>query len=486
MLASVNLTVQDTALPIAPAVRQIPVVLGCSTLGTAVGGPGDIVTCTSASQVRAAFGFGPLVTDASYIVQHGGTVRCGRLPSTNAGVSGAIAKTGTAGAAVMTIAAGTPNDRYSVRVECVSGGALGTATVRYSLDAWPDNSARSYSDPITVPVSGEVVLAGTGLTVDFSAALGAGDYYTFVTTAPTPAAADITALTTNNVLSGLSLPFRFVVLAGQEAAAADADTIASAFGTALVALQASGQRKIGIMGSGRDAAADQGTDFTYEGLNICAAYSELDVDATLPFTGLSRARIGTHIAVAARAAGSLLSTDPIRFASGPLPGVRTMAHDEFVEQNVDDLKITTSRSYPGESGVYLTNAWIKSADSSSVRYLQHATVIATACETVASVFNRYIGASLRTRGDGTISEADALDIERDVTATLTNVIGDASRNLGPFNAEGTRGHVSGFQFQIDRTVNLLATDTVQGELNIQPLGYPRTFNVTLGFRLLTA
>jgi len=314
------------------------------------------------------------------------------------------------------------------------------------------------------------------MTVDFDDALGAGDVYTFETTAPPIATADITAIATNNLLLPYLSQFDFVALAGTPATCTLADALADVLDPVLSALESSGQRKPGILGAG-EAGGTIG-DYAVVSSRLCGMYGEAGVTSPLPITGLGVEQVGAHVPLVARVAGNLISTDPIRVASGPLASVQWITHDEFVEQSIDDDRVGTLRTWPGNRGFYVTNAWMQSAANSSIRYFQHALVLARACTVAAAAQARYIGASIRTGAGGVVAEADALAIERDVFNQL------AAALLQPKNAEGTKGHVSALSYTIDRSVSLLSTERIEAELSIQPLGYPRTITTTVGFRAI--
>lgn len=483
---AVTFSVTDATQPTAPGAKRIPLIMGTSSTGTTATAASHVVKLSSPAAVRSEFGYGPMVTEGAYIVQHGGPALFCKLPSTNAGTLGTITKTGSAGAAVMTLLGGTaPNDRYSLKVECTTGGALGTAEVRYSLDAWSDNTSPTWSEATVVPGSGEVVIGNSGMTVDFDTDLGAGDYWTAESTAPAPAAADITALTTNDVLKDLALEYDFIVLAGAHATASAAQLLAAALDPVITALEPLGRRKYGVLSSGIDAAANQ-SNITYEGQYLSFGYSENLALASLPTTAVGYHKISTSSIISARIASSLASTDPIRVASGQLPGLVAIDHDEAVQLSVDDLKISTLRTWGGLSGFYVYNSWIKNAADSSLKYTQHANIIGLACETLYTSQTRWIGSSVRTIAGGLIAEADAKNIEADIQAALDVVIGDASRNVGPITAEGTKGYASILTYSLDRTNNVNATETLIGTLAVQPLGYPRVFTVTVAFRVVPA
>jgi len=67
------------------------------------------------------------------------------------------------------VASGTPNGSYSIQAQITSGGALGAALARYSLDG-----GDTWSTPATIPGGGAVTLGASGVTLTF----GSGTYLT--------------------------------------------------------------------------------------------------------------------------------------------------------------------------------------------------------------------------------------------------------------------------------------------------------------------
>jgi hypothetical protein len=136
----------------------------------------------------------------------------------------------------------------------------------------------------------------------------------------------------------------------------------------------------------------------------------------------------------------------------------------------------------------LTNARIKSAAGSDFRYWQHGRVMDAACATVVAVQATFIGMSIRTNPDpapnttpalGSINELDARRLETQAENALRAIL------TQPNNVEGTRRHVSELDYQIDRTNNVLTTETIQSDVSIQPLGYPKTITTTIGFTVIS-
>ncbi len=181
------------------------------------------------------------------------------------------------------------------------------------------------------------------------------------------------------------------------------------------------------------------------------------------------------VAAAARAQRELISTDLARVASGPLTGVIEMSRDEFATQTMDNAKITTSRTMPLSQGFFLTNARMKSPTGSDFKYWQHRRIMDTACRTVAQAQVQFLSASVPVNGNGTIDEAEAKRLEAIVTEALKVALVD------PKNVEGRPSHVSDFKYSIDRTNNVLTSETLQTKVAVRPFGYPKFIESELGF-----
>lgn len=77
------------------------------------------------------------------------------------------------------VVTGQPLNAYDVELEITTSGAPGTGAFRYSLD-----SGRTWSTSITIDVSGDYAITGTGLTLTFAGELNASDVYLFQTIFP--------------------------------------------------------------------------------------------------------------------------------------------------------------------------------------------------------------------------------------------------------------------------------------------------------------
>lgn len=170
----------------------------------------------TAAKIKTALGLSPLADAAMDSVQWGSNkLYCIPVAASTAGTVGAPTKTGT-GFGSLTIT-GSPTNTFSVIVKITAQGTLNTASFAYSIDG-----GYSYSNEITVPLTGAYEISGTGLTVTFSEATEAeqkpssflvGDTYAASSTAPTMTNADVLAAI--DKLKTTSTVFEFVHIVGE-------------------------------------------------------------------------------------------------------------------------------------------------------------------------------------------------------------------------------------------------------------------------------
>lgn len=107
---------------------------------------------------------------------------------------------------------GTPNNNYDIVVEIIDSGECNEGSFRYSTDG-----GNIFTDEMTIPVTGEVILSATGLTVKFTEAEGgesfkSGDRFTFSTTAP--AMNNQTVIQAIESLINTRIDFEFIHIVG--------------------------------------------------------------------------------------------------------------------------------------------------------------------------------------------------------------------------------------------------------------------------------
>lgn len=167
----------------------------------------------SAAKIKNRLGLSPLADSVMDAVQWGANrVFCLPVKATMAGTLGTVEKTGR-GSGSLTVE-GSPANAFSVIVRITAQGGLNTAAFTVSIDG-----GYSFTDEITVPVTGEYGLAGTGLTLKFneetqeSNSFLVGDSFSFQTTAPTMTNGDVLAAI--GKLRNFSQEYEFVHIVGE-------------------------------------------------------------------------------------------------------------------------------------------------------------------------------------------------------------------------------------------------------------------------------
>ncbi len=152
----------------------------------------------------------------------------------------------------------------------------------------------------------------------------------------------------------------------------------------------------------------------------------------------------------------------------------TKHHDEFMNPGLDDLRLTTLCTRPGETGVFITNANLISPSGSDYVYLQHARTINRACEIAFGILAKALSIGVRKNpipGPNNaryIAEGAALQIEM--------VANNAIR------AE-LASQVDDIRFTLSRTDDISSNQgaDVHGAIENVSLAYIKKFTVTAGF-----
>ena len=169
-----------------------------------------------AAKIKARLGLSPLADAVMSSVQFGASrIYCLPVSATTAGKLGSVSKDGDGGGSVT--ADGSPTNAFSVVVKITAQGGLNSAAFICSIDG-----GNSYTDEITVPVTGEYEIEGTGLKLKFTEATESeqkpssflvNDVYSFTTTAPTMTNGDVLAAFTK--LQKFAEEYEFIHVVGE-------------------------------------------------------------------------------------------------------------------------------------------------------------------------------------------------------------------------------------------------------------------------------
>ncbi len=381
------------------------------------------------------------------------------------------------GATVLTLS-GTPRDAYDVRVlvtRAATTPSAGTGAVKYSLDG-----GRTYSTEVAVPTSGNLTLGNTGITVAFSAAsLVVDDEYRFKTTAP---AWDGTTLDAAlDALADSAHDHEFVHVAE----ALDA-TSAGTLKTSIEGLSTSGIYRWGY-GSPRDQGA------TIEGetasawqtvlLGASPGFSAFNsklikIDAGAAYIAMmdgSELRrpvawaIGPRLALVREVSGgSGLAEHPGRVKSGALAGIDQgdLIHDLRLLTSLTTGRFGGAQSLVGRSGYFATDTTM-APSGSDYRKVMNTRVIVEGSRVGMNALQELINDDFRTATGGVIDRRDASAVDAYLTGALNASV--VETNLA-----------SAASAQVNRTDNILTTETMRAALRIRPKGYATTIEATIG------
>jgi hypothetical protein len=357
-----------------------------------------------------------------------------------------------------------PNDAYEVEVEIVAGGALGTATFRYSLDALnPDGP--TWSETFTTPTSGLYTLGDSGVTLTLAAGTYVADTtYSLACTAPA-----FTTTTMGTAFAALTADPRewgCVHVVGQASSAANSKLFAAALDVLLEAAGNNFRFTMGLIEAFDDTDGNlisAFSSFSSKRVGVAAGFARITSVISGRFPKRSAA-----MPIAARFSKVGIGTDLARVADGSLPGVVYLHRDEQVTPALDAARFSTLRTIIGRQGPYITNARLMAPSGSDFLFVQFRRVMDRGCQVGRNALLEFLNDGVRVNANGTIYELDARGIEAYVESAL--------------NAALTQpGHVTSVGCVIDRTNNVQSTQQINAQVRIRPLGYAKDITLDIGF-----
>lgn len=458
-IPNVNITVLDGALGIIqPSTANVQAKLGtCHT-----GAVGTLYSFTSPTQALATLGYGPLTEAVCHaLAVAGGNVLAMPVNPSVAGAPGSVTHTGSGAGTVVTTGT-VPFDSYNVLMTIILGGLKGTMTFTYSLDG-----GKSTSPVITSPSGGTYAIPNSGvdLVLDTGAYV-AGDTYTFQCTAPGYASGDVTTAMT--ALLAQPNTWGWVHLVGQLSTASSAATLAGTLETTMESAASTNFRYAFAVLEAPDDT-DSNLESAFASVNtprVMVAAGFEDLASSL--TGLTLKR-SAGFPVTARMGLVPVSQDLGQVSTGSLPGVTKLYRDENATPGLDAAGFTTLRTLVGQPGFYVTTGRLFVPLTSDYTLVQNRRVMDLACTVSRAALLYFLNSSVRVKkSNGTIQDADAARIEAFVGGQISAAI------VAP-------GFASAASLVVDRTNNVLSTQTINVSTRIVPLGYAKTINENIGF-----
>lgn len=468
-----------------PSTTGILAIIAASAIGVA----NQAGTFARDQDVVTAKGIGPLLEYAAYHMDNSGNPVLLITPTcTTAATYNGLDVTGVVGTSVVTAAGSAPLDSYDVIVTVKTGGTIGVAgiTYTYSLDGGVTTSAvqaLGTATAITLNVPVLNVTSGVGFALA-AGTLIAGDKWHCTTTHAQMTNSDL--VTALEALRVSRLPWDAVLVDGDFSS-----TTLTTLDTWLTALEATGVFKHGYMNTRMKnlpaPTAETEAAFATAMGTLTASSSTIHVDVGTdggdlpsPITGLTHRR-PVSLAVATRKLSHPVGVDPAEKDLGPIPGFQISDangnpkwHDEALYPGLDDLRLTTFRTFHGDAGVYITNARILSPANSDYVYDQHAFTMNAACAIAYPLLNNQLSKGVRKQdpdpvtGKIYILEDDAAAIEATVNPPIEAAL---------------KGQVNDVAFILSRTDDFSsnAGATATGFVEVESLEYIKNFNITSKF-----
>lgn len=470
---SINVTTLDGNLGRTPDMTKAMAMCGICSSGTA----GTPVMLTRVNDVIANLGAGPLADHAAYAIKlYGIPVLACRVAQTAAGTVSAVTRVGT-GTSVCTVSGTpTPNNDYEIVFEVVAGGTVGTAgvTFQWSLDGGRTKSAITAlgtATTFTIPGAGGVILSfATGT-------LLAGETCSAQATSATWATADLTASV--QALARHTVKWECLSVAGN-LLDEDYDAIeverASLYNRGRDIYWVGGYRVPEPDETEAEYLAAWVAEFATRG-SISGGITAGGCKVTSAIDGRKYRRpVNIHVAPL-----SLYVSEEIDISApvlGPLVDCEITDdngnpedHDEMLYPGLDDAGAITLRTWDDDqsSGVYINNPRLYSPVTSDYEFLQHRRVLNLGLRSLRPAARRILSKPIRvSKRTGYITETQARGIENYLQRVLESVLLDKPK-------------ASGLTVTVSRTDNILSTKTLTIDVQIVPLAYPKTINISIGF-----
>ncbi len=423
-------------------------------------GPIIITGTSTAAKMKEKLGLSPLADSVMDSCENGaGKVIC--IPA-GASAKGTIteAESKSEGTCSMT---GEPYNVFSVKVEMTGKGGLNMAAFRYTTDG-----GASWSEDLTVPLSGEYELAGTGLKLAFALDEGksfaVGDSFSWTTTAPKMTGPDV--LKALDSLKHLNVEAEFVHIVGGMtpelwAAASEvqkelAESYHKVFFFVLEAYEPE-------VGEEPEAYVER----LKEDRKKVKNYDIQVVAARGVYTGMDGLTRETNLAglvcgfyAKTKVHKSIGETAVISVQEGKLT-LRPEGIEEHIGE-LDESGYLTFRQYDGLAGYYVTNARMMSPEGSDYRYAED-----------VRVKNKIIRKTRLEALKQLQSEVDLSDIDGDLKAKAQFI-------QAPLENMVETGEISAVQVDVPGGQDILKTETLELVIRYVPRGTIREIVIDLG------
>ncbi len=463
MLRDVNTTITDGGLGASTTKGEgVHFKIGVSPIVSSA--PIIVTGNMDADKIREKLGLSPLADACMDSVENGSNmIYCIPVEASVDGVVGAIEKHVT-GVGNCTIA-GKPNNAYDIIVKFTGAGGFNAAVLKYSVDG-----GYSYSDEITLPLAGALVIPQTGLTFNFTEGAEAAnsfkvdDTYEVKTTAPQMNNQDVIDALAK--LRNTSMSFEFVHIVGESskplwvAVSSEVVTLRETYKKPLFAVL----EARGILGT---ETIDQYIQYLLDGQKDLRNYDVQIVASKslyIRMDGVTReinnAGVVCGLYSKAKVQQSIGETKSFSI-SGKMLSLLPEGMEDYVGI-LDEARYITFRRYEGLSGYYVTNARMMAPEGSDYRYAED-----------VRVKNKIIRG---TRKEALMQLQSDVDME-DIQGSLEKV---AKFIETPLDEMVRAKEISSARIEVPEGQDILANETLSIIIRYVPVGHVREIDIDLG------
>lgn len=359
---------------------------------------------------------------------------------------------------------GNPNNAYDIVVKITDDGENNEAGFKYSLDG-----GNTFTEEMTVPLTGETELTDTGLKAIFTEAEGGdsfkeGDTFSFSTTAPSMSNTDV--ITAVESLININTAFEFVHIVGTSSRAlwASLCTLASDFLTKY-------KRPLFFVCEARAKRADETLDEYVKamqeerkGINsmyvqvVCSNSRYQRMDGRVQ--DINNAGIVTGLYCQAKESQSIGEVKSFPISEAKMLKLLPEGIEDYISV-LDAAKYLTFRQYVGKEDYFVTSANMMSPEGSDYQYTED-----------VRVSNRLVKAVRAYALEELQTEIDPGDLE----VSIANL----QENLNtPVEEAASDKVISSGRLTINtENLNILVDETIDVRVDYVPMGHVRTINLT--------
>lgn len=417
----------------------------------------------NAKKIREKVGNTPLADACIDAVEWGASsIYCIPVKAGTAGTVGEIKeeKKGYGSFAVK----GAPNNAYDIVVEVMDAGECNEGSFRYSLDG-----GNTFTEEMTIPVTGEAELEATGLCVKFTDAEGGdsfkeGDRFTFSTTSPAMSNEAVISAVESLINSPIVFEFAHIVGVSAKALWASLCTLANDFLTKY-------KRPLYFVCEARGKRADESLEEYVnamleerKGINnmyiqvVCSNSRYQRMDGRVQ--DINNAGIVTGLYGRAKESQSIGEVKSFPISEAKIQKLLPEGIEDYIE-TLDAAKFVTIRQYIGKEDFYVTSANMMSPDGSDYAYAED-----------VRVSNRLVRAVRAEALNELQVEIDPGDIKTSITniqEQLNTPVEDAIRDK----------IISSGSVAIDtENLNILVDESLDIRITYVPMGHMREMNLT--------